>query len=316
MLTELAIINYRPFQSLQLEGLRRVNLIAGKNNTGKTALLEALRILAAEGDNTVINHILKQRGEFTLARPSSYDGLFNRKGLDRENDKPYAKIKLNELTINKSTGKHGDAQYQVTGPGGQKANLGANITPDHPNDRAVYVPFMGNSLPLEGLWENIVLTELEDDVVKILQQTVEPTLVRLDVKEYQTKVRLKDIPNPIPLQSLGDGVRRILTLALALVNAKGKILLIDEFEAGLHYSVQEKMWELVFDYAKQWDIQVFATTHSEDTLRAFYYVASRPENKEEAFFLRLQFSLEGKIEAILYPTGRLESAMELNLEIR
>lgn len=107
-----------------------------------------------------------------------------------------------------------------------------------------------------------------------------------------------------------------MILALALANAKGKMLLIDEFEAGLHHSIQEKMWELVFEYAKQWDIQVFATTHSEDTLRAFYYVASRPANKEEAFFLRLQFSREGKIEAIPYPTDRLESAMELNFEIR
>lgn len=314
MLTELAIGNYRLFQSLQLEGLKRVNLIAGKNNTGKTALLEALRILAAEGDNTVINHILKQRGEFTLARSSSYDGLFNRMALD--NDKPYAKIKLDGLTINKNTGDHRDTQYQVIGPGDRKTDLGANITPDHPNDKAIYVPFMGNDFPLEELWENIVLTELEDDVVKILQQTVEPTLLRLDVKENQTKVRLKDIPNPIPLQSLGDGVQRILILALALVNAKSRMLLIDEFEAGLHHSIQEKVWELVFEYAKQWDIQVFATTHSEDTLRAFYYVASRPENKEEAFFLRLQFSREGKIEAVPYPTDRLESAMELNFEIR
>ena len=265
MLTELAIRNYLLFRSLQLEGLKRVNLIAGKNNTGKTALLEALRILAAEGDNTVVNHILKQRGEFTLARASSYEGLFNRDVLEEENGKPTAKIGLNSLVVSKSLDNYGDVQYQVNSPDGRTANLGANITPDHPNDEAIYVPFMGNGFPLEELWENIVLTELEDDVVKILQQTVEPTLVRLDVKENQTKVRLKDIPNPIPLQSLGDGVQRILTLVLALVNAKGKMLLIDEFEAGLHHSIQEKMWELVFEYAKQWDIQVFATTHSEDS---------------------------------------------------
>ncbi len=314
MLTELAIENYRLFRSLRLEGLKRVNLIAGKNNTGKTALLEALRILAAEGDNTVVNHILKQRGEFTLARSSSYDGLFNRTELG--SDKPYAKIKLDGLTINKSAANHRDAQYQIIGPDGRKMDLGANITPDHPNDRAIYVPFMGDGFPLEELWENIVLTELEDDVVHILQQTVEPTLVRLDVKENQTKVRLKDIPNPLPLQSLGDGVQRILVLALALVNAKGKMLLIDEFEAGLHHSVQEKLWELVFDYAKKWDIQAFATTHSEDTLRAFYYIASLPENKEEAFFLRLQFDRNGKLEAVPYDIGRLESALELDLEIR
>lgn len=316
MLTELTIKNYRIFKSLRLEGLKRVNLIAGKNNTGKTALLEALRILAAEGDNTVVNHILKQRGEYTYSRSSSYEGLFNRALSTGEKDKEEAKIQLNRLSISKSINQYGDTIYQLISPSGREVELGANITPDHPDDKVVYVPFKDAGFSLEELWENVVLTELENDVINILQQTVEPTLVRLDVKEHQTKVRLKDIPGPLSLQSLGDGVQRILILALALVNAKGKILLIDEFEAGLHHSVQEKMWELIFDYAEQWDIQVFATTHSEDTLRTFYYVSSRPEHKEEAFFLRLQFSREGLLEAVPYPIERLESAMELNLEIR
>ena len=34
--------NFRCFKDLQINDLGRVNLIAGKNNTGKTALLEAM----------------------------------------------------------------------------------------------------------------------------------------------------------------------------------------------------------------------------------------------------------------------------------
>ena len=36
--------NFRCFKDLQINDLGRVNLIAGKNNTGKTALLEAMYI--------------------------------------------------------------------------------------------------------------------------------------------------------------------------------------------------------------------------------------------------------------------------------
>ena len=43
------IQNYRGFRDLKLEGLARVNLIAGENNSGKTALLEALYIHALGG---------------------------------------------------------------------------------------------------------------------------------------------------------------------------------------------------------------------------------------------------------------------------
>lgn len=40
---------------------------------------------------------------------------------------------------------------------------------------------------------------------------------------------------------MGDGMLRVLQLALKLFAAKGGFLLIDEFENGLHYSVQEKV---------------------------------------------------------------------------
>lgn len=38
------IKNFRGLENLTIEGLERINLIAGKNNVGKTALLEALWI--------------------------------------------------------------------------------------------------------------------------------------------------------------------------------------------------------------------------------------------------------------------------------
>jgi predicted ATP-dependent endonuclease of OLD family len=312
MLTELTIQNYRLFKHLHLQNLKRVNLIAGKNNTGKTALLEALRILESRGENTVVNHILKQRGEFTPSRAASYEGLFTRGSLNGN----ATSIRLNELTIKRTLGKHEEVIYHVEEADGRQANLGANITPDYPNDRAVYVPFSGNTRQLEELWENIVLTELEDELIKILRATVEPRLLRLDVKESQAKVRLKGEPQPVSLQSLGDGVQRILALSLALVNAKNKLLLIDEFEAGLHHSVQEKLWEITFEYATKWNIQIFATTHSEDTLRAFYYVASQEALRDQAAFVRLQYNRMGTLEAVKYDLCRLESALEMNLEIR
>ena len=42
--------NFRGFKDVQLDDLARVNLIAGKNNTGKTALLEAILTYTGEYD--------------------------------------------------------------------------------------------------------------------------------------------------------------------------------------------------------------------------------------------------------------------------
>ena len=42
MLERLHIRNYRVFNELKIDQLSRINLIAGKNNSGKTSLLEAI----------------------------------------------------------------------------------------------------------------------------------------------------------------------------------------------------------------------------------------------------------------------------------
>jgi len=84
---------------------------------------------------------------------------------------------------------------------------------------------------------------------------------------------MADTAKPIPLSSMGDGMLRVLQLLLAMYPAKGGYFLVDEFENGLHYSVQEGLWKLLFDLAIRMDIQVFATTHSSDCIAAFANVA-------------------------------------------
>src|SRR5437899_9023146 len=44
MFEHLIIKNFRGFAGVHLKQLARINLIAGKNNTGKTALLEAIHL--------------------------------------------------------------------------------------------------------------------------------------------------------------------------------------------------------------------------------------------------------------------------------
>ena len=64
ILNSLEIRGFRAFEHLQIERLGRVNLIVGKNNVGKSSLLEALQ-LYARGDSspTFIWEILRGRKE-------------------------------------------------------------------------------------------------------------------------------------------------------------------------------------------------------------------------------------------------------------
>jgi hypothetical protein len=55
MITKLNFENFRGFKNLEISPLKRINLIAGANNTGKTAILEALYLLG-----------LKERADVSL----------------------------------------------------------------------------------------------------------------------------------------------------------------------------------------------------------------------------------------------------------
>jgi AAA15 family ATPase/GTPase len=317
MLNELRIINFRLFEYLKLEGLKRVNLFAGKNNSGKTALLEALRILAANGDATVINHIIALRGQFTPGWKESYDSLFPRNAL-LSNSAPSINLNINNVTIKreKSTGMV-SPDFKIVGRL-LGYDMNPNASPDFPNDKAVYVP-LGNAgfFPLQKMWDNIVLTELENKVLGILRETILPGLNRLDVNEDRTLVRLDSEKKPIPLKNLGDGAQRMLLLSIALVSSKDKILLIDEIENGLHYSVMEDLWAIIFKYAEDLNVQVFVTTHSSDALKTFAYVLERPENKGKGVYFRLQKARKtDQIEAIPYDLDELELSLEADLEPR
>lgn len=69
MLKSLKITNYRGFEHYNLEPFRSVNLLVGKNNSGKTALLEAVHFLASGGNPTVLVSAALRRGEVIVGRP-------------------------------------------------------------------------------------------------------------------------------------------------------------------------------------------------------------------------------------------------------
>ncbi len=114
---------------------------------------------------------------------------------------------------------------------------------------------------------------------------------------------------------MGDGMNRILTIILALVNATDSYLLIDEFENGLHYTVQEDLWKMIFKLAKELNVQVFATTHSDDCIHAFESVLNSEGNQKEGQYLRLD-NINGQIIPTLYSEKELDTAADQRIEVR
>ena len=169
------------------------------------------------------------------------------------------------------------------------------------------------------LWDNITLSDKENYVIEALK-IIEPNTERIafieeSLRRRRAVIKLKNNDAVIPITSMGDGINRILTIILALVNAENGYLLIDEFENGLHHSIQRKLWDIIFRLSQRLNVQVFTTTHSEDSINSFQQVLNERENKTDGKLIRLD-NKKGKIAEIEFDAKELEIATNQNIEIR
>jgi hypothetical protein len=370
----IAIERYRAFHALRIEGLGRVNLITGRNNTGKSSVLEALRILAFNAMPLVINNILRSREEdkdigesedvgtpVDLLGPFQISTLFH--GFPQLSDSPRpivisANGGQRPMTLTLSIGWLSEDRN----PDGTRklVPLEADLSGDLEAVPALMVdagntksfipldyfrrasyrsrplrlelgvgvqmacsfvdPYGGEgTATLGGLWDKIALSDREKDVVealRIIDRGISAVSMVGGEGPRQTRtaiVRSVGISRPVPLRSFGDGLNRLFGIVLSLVNAKDGLLLIDEFENGMHHTVQLDVWRTVFGLARKLDIQVFATSHSWDAVEAFQKAAA--EAPEEGVLVRLSRKGEDIIPT-LFREDELAVATRDRIEVR
>ncbi|MDY6993794.1 MAG: AAA family ATPase, partial [Pseudomonadota bacterium] len=118
----------------------------------------------------------------------------------------------------------------------------------------------------------------------------------------------------VPLGILGDGIRRLLGLAVFLVKSAEGYLLVDEIDTGLHYSTMEDMWRFVIQTANRLNVQVFATTHSSDCVRALAWLQQdEPELAEYVVLHRIEADAT---QSTRYSAEELEIAARHHIEVR
>lgn len=171
---------------------------------------------------------------------------------------------------------------------------------------------------LAAMWDTIALTPAEDEITGALR-LIAPgaeriTFVAAGREERKPWVRVQGFARPVPLRSLGDGATRLLGMLVALVKATDGVLLIDEVENGIHYSVQSGMWKLLYESCVRLNVQLFGTTHSWDCVRGFQQATeSSPQGAGQ--LIRLGWK-GGRIEAHLFDQEDLAIATRESIEIR
>ncbi len=396
ILKNLRIKNFRLFKNLEFNHLGRINLVVGRNNAGKSTVLEALRIYAAVGSPRLLQELLKSHNEagaskgrfrfesffpdnfspteeekepiiyignidqddyltmkntyFVLEEPSTADSgdeksllrrLLQRRKMevDYQDVSKYdgvrqaLKIEARNSRLNQDI-----VRNQLDPPGifniwldyrsfdEDDYEVGDDWLAEH-NVTVRYrhvPPGLLLDAPLKAMWNKISLTSYSKYVIEALQ-IIEPKVEALAF--IPTNTSTEEVPfvnigndQPVPLRSLGDGMLRILQIILSVINAKGGFLFIDEFENGLHYSIQLKVWQLLIELATQLNIQVFATTHDWDCIKSLQQASEEVSEPTEVFLFRLGRSMgvrdKGRVIATDYDNQKLRAITQAELEVR
>jgi hypothetical protein len=377
MIHSVKMLGYRAFSKFEMGSLGRVNLLVGKNNTGKTSILEGLYILASGSNPATLWQVLARRGEQVMPEPTPnramqaeidvshlfYGHDINagaRLSISTTNEKPERSVEYRIDMAKPEENPHLFAQLADEGPSVPRLALWATGKPNfaipplplsklgsirtevfqqylnfmQPKVEAGTTQFVTTESLAIGqilqLWSSIVLTTDEDRVIRalrILEQGIERiaqvqigpiAFLGMGGYNFPTRggffVRLANNEKRIPIGSFGDGIWRMLALAVALVRAKDSLLLVDEIDTGLHHTVMADMWKLINEAAELFNVQVFATTHSYDCVYSLARICREVEDAKSQ--ITIQRIETGKKHAVPFTEAEILIAAQRNIEIR
>ncbi|MFI3296900.1 MAG: AAA family ATPase [bacterium] len=357
MIDKLEINNFRGIRSASIEKLARVNIFFGKNNCGKTSLLESLFLLSGMSNPTLSLNINHNR-EYLRLNISDLD--INFYNLDASNPiviRGYKNDALaRELEITKFISQN--QRLDVSKLASQISSNSANLFYGYK------LKFIEGSNPDEIMSSDVVISpDLEDAdkyksqisvdkrykekiVAKMIVSTLpfsqrvfylneilknkqEEVLIRA-LSKFDNRIKnislvgddiMVDIglETLLPVNVMGDGVRKLLSLVVSIYECKNGILLIDEIDNGLHFSVMRDVFKILLEVAQENNVQLFFTTHNIDLIQSISSLLLEDDYvkyQTEVLAHKLIHDDSGVLHVLTYDYEKLNYSLDQELEVR
>ena len=349
MLKNIHVQNFRNLSDLTVEQLARVNLFTGRNNSGKTTLLEALFLLIGEGDPAAAVAVNNGRGIDTAGgmlavreafwKPMFFAFDMSRniviKALHKMHGQLSLRIKLEwpatmEVPLKELGARPGveflsgsalSFAFSIAGCDPAVRNMrvtGDQIQVERPEARlpfhVVFLSSRNGNHQTDAMRLGQLRQRKQVGMVLEALKVVEPRLQSVeDNSASGTPMIWGDIglSELVPLPVMGEGMTRVARLMLAISAAPGGGVLIDEIENGLHHEILPKVWQAVDTAAKIFDTQVFATTHSYECLEAAHQALGADD-----FRLHRLEAEEGLSRCVTLEPDQIGAVIRHSMEVR
>ncbi|EYE87604.1 hypothetical protein Q428_12425 [Fervidicella metallireducens AeB] len=280
---ELNIKSFRGIKELELLDLGEVNILVGKNNSGKTSILEAIGILEKPKELGNIIRIGRKR-EILNNQSSPYSIFKNMLNNLSKSMHIMADIKGQKLDIN-VTGKTVSVitekaysqeiegfQGEISGTYGEEIifkeiniNQMDQVFLVDKKDKIISMEYI---TPVDHLLQNtpndVIKKGSKKELIQLLSifdkdinglEMIEENKITVPYVEHK-KLGL------MPLSTYGDGLKKVLLLGASIIKAERGILLIDEVETAIHIDALVDVFKWFVKACEKYKVQVFMTTHS------------------------------------------------------
>lgn len=317
---------YKCFEDFSAEGFQRVNLISGKNNVGKTALMEALyaTLLAKDIPNLFSSlwllHQYRNRADSIQQKLTSEVTSSHIKNNAEILD---SKTNLNEITFEYQQPKL-EKHYlcrindEETVFKESELNISAILSSIKKVEGASFIPSVRDSqADIIAAYARIQEKDRESEVntfISRFDDSIENIKVIGDSVQCKVPTRSGGFEYR-PLNEFGDGLRHYLSVIAEMFAAENEYIFIDELDNGIHYTLLDQLWEIILTLSKELNVQVFATTHSKECIESYCRTAGKLD-EQDVSLITLVKNKEQQIKAIVRDFDMLTDSIRDNREVR
>ncbi|MDX8400493.1 MAG: AAA family ATPase [Gallionellaceae bacterium] len=281
-LTEIEIEEFKCFKGFKTSGFKRVNLIGGKNNIGKTALIEAMFINAGGSNVNKMNtafYTIKfaRENQNFVGKRVDYLALLNA-------TKKYA-VASNIVFTYFSIEEGAAVKYYRYRINGEEYVINAtefNFIPEWDGTIQFIDNFGWSDQQLIEAYKAVQIHDQESELNRYIHEfddSIDNFKIIGDKPQCRSNGEYRDITE------FGDGLKSYISMICALHAGENGYLFIDEIDNGIHYTQLDRLWEIILTLSKQTNCQVFASTHSKEMIDSFTRTAKRLEEQDISYTL-------------------------------
>ncbi len=325
MLTKLHLKNFKGFRDTEIPELRKVNLILGRQNVGKTTLLEGI-VFGSVHQSGLKKQDLYHSLPFMFRPGEGSDKERFWKSLLGTVEKPtnaYVQLTNQESSfyagptqlMNESSSGSGMLFGDVMVSFG-KSSADSTVPPNGITFSHSFPYFTKSASEQVKLYGEMVVQRKKKSVLELLRQ-IDRRLESLDAvapdDEFRIYAELND-GTVLTLSQLGHGFTRLFELYAGLAVSDSKLALIDEIENGIHYSALPTVFQGLRNISEAQDVQSIITTHSLEAIEAACEIFK--DKPEDFQLIRLERTNDNNIRAVAIADESLKIVMASGWEMR